>query len=134
MKSRLPHADVYTRLGTSKIHGIGVIAIKNIRKGTNIFPDVDDNIIWIQKRRISKVSAEMRKLYTDYCVLKEKQYGCPESFNRINISWYLNHSSKPNASANSLFHILTTRNIKKGEEITLDYRSFMDVKIPPKWR
>lgn len=133
MKSKLPHADVFTRLGTSKIHGIGVIAIRNIKKGTNIFPDVDDTIIWIRKSKLKNVSGEMRRLYTDYCVLKEKQYGCPDSFNRINISWYLNHSSQPNASVNSSFHAFATRNIKKGDEITLDYRSFMDIKISSKW-
>jgi uncharacterized protein len=134
MKSKLPHLFAYTRLGTSKIDGIGVIAIRNIRKGTNVFPDVDDKIIWIQKSRLKNIPKEMKRLYKDYCVLKEKQFGAPESFNRINISWYLNHSSDPNTAVDTSFHVFALKSIKKGEELTLDYRSFMDVKIPAKWR
>lgn len=31
-RGSLPHHRVYTRLGPSKIHGVGVFAIRNIKK------------------------------------------------------------------------------------------------------
>jgi hypothetical protein len=36
-KMNLPHDDVYTRLQCSPIHGVGVFAIRDVPKGTNIF-------------------------------------------------------------------------------------------------
>ncbi|HBZ00768.1 MAG TPA: hypothetical protein DEO84_05535 [candidate division Zixibacteria bacterium] len=76
----------------------------------------------------------MRKLYEDYCVKTGDKYGAPVSFNRINVSWYLNHSSKPNAYVDQNYRVFAKRYINKGEEITLDYKTFMEVKIPTRWK
>jgi len=46
----LAHVKVFTRLQQSKIHGIGLFAIRKIRKGIEIFPDVNDKIIWVDSR------------------------------------------------------------------------------------
>ena len=116
MKSKLPHIHVYARLAPSKIHGIGVFAIRNISKGTNIFPDVEDPIFWIDKDKVINLPANVKRLYRDYCVVKAAKYGCPDSFNKINITWYLNHSFKPNAALDEAYHIIAARNIRKGEE------------------
>jgi len=41
-------------------------------------------------------------------------------FARMSIGWYLNHSDSPNAYyANSSYY--AARNIKAGEEVTVDY-------------
>jgi hypothetical protein len=85
MKSKLPHRHACIRLATSKISGVGVFAICNIKKGTDIFPDVNDEIIWIDKAKVRKLPKEIRRLYEDYCVRKGSQYGCPVSFNLINV-------------------------------------------------
>ena len=129
-----PHLYVFTRLAPSKIGGVGVFAVRNISKGTDIFPDVDDQIIWIDKARVKRLSKEIRRLYEDYCVHKGGKYGCPVSFNRTNVSWYLNHSSRPNAAVDRNFRVYAVRNIKKGEELTLDYTTFMDIEIPRNWK
>jgi SET domain-containing protein len=129
-----PHRHVYSRLGPSKIDGVGVFAIRDIKKGTDIFPDIDDEIIWISKVKVQRLRGEIRKLYEDYCVKTGDNYGAPVCFNRINVSWYLNHSFQPNAYVDQDYHVFAKRNIKKGEEITLDYTTFMDVKIPKRWR
>ena len=42
----LPHEHVYVRLGASAIHGIGVIAIRHIPKGTNIFANDRVELVW----------------------------------------------------------------------------------------
>ncbi len=133
-KLPMPHHNVFARLGPSKIHGIGVFAIRNIKKDTDIFPDIDDEIIWIDKARVKKLRGEIRRLYEYYCVIKDGRYGCPGSFNNINASWYLNHSYRPNLRLDNNYRLFADRNIKKGEELTLDYTTFMDIKIPASWK
>ncbi len=128
------HFGVCTRLAPSSIDGVGVFAIRNIKKGTDIFPEVDDEIIWINKTEVGKLHENVHALYEDYCIHKGAQYGCPVSFNRMNVSWYLNHSSKPNTAVVKGYRVYALRDIKKGEELTLDYTSFMDMKIPLDWR
>jgi SET domain-containing protein len=130
----LPHRNVYTRLAPSKISGVGVFAICNIKKGANIFPDIDDEIIWINEAKIKSFRGEIRRLYDDYCVRKNRQYGAPISFNCINVSWYLNHSAKPNTIVDERYRVIACQNIRKGEELTLDYTTFMDIKIPMRWK
>ncbi len=130
----LPHKNVYTRLKQSKIDGIGVFAIRNIKKKTNIFSDANDRIVWIDKKRVCRLKGHARDLYERYCVCMGNKIGVPVSFNMLSVSWYLNHSFKPNAHVDQDYCVITNRNIRKGEEITLDYRTFMDIEIPKNWK
>ena len=125
----LPHKKIYTRLAPSKIHGVGVIAIKSIKKGTNIFyGDEDSKMVWFEKKELKNLPKEIKKLYEDFCVVVEKKkrilYGCPVNFNMMTVSWYLNHSDNPNVYCDEdyVFHAL--KNIKKGEELTVNYDSY----------
>ena len=43
----LPHDGVWARIGVSKIHGVGAIAIRDIPRGTNVFPNDQREIMWI---------------------------------------------------------------------------------------
>ena len=54
-KKILPHVKVYTRLGPSKIHGVGVFAILPIKKGTYIFYGDDEDMVWINKFKLKDV-------------------------------------------------------------------------------
>jgi hypothetical protein len=124
---KLPHVKVYTRLGVSKIHGIGVFAIINIKKGTPIFSgDENTKMIWINKELIKKASKTIQKLYKDFCVLKGNQFGCPESFNNMTPSWYLNHSNNPNVFCDNDYNFYALRNIKANEELTANYDTYSD--------
>lgn len=87
-QSKEPHHYVYARLAPSPISGVGVFAIQSIKKGTDIFPDIYEDIIWIDKASVKRLHNEIRRLYDDYCVHKNSDYGCPDSFNKINVSWY----------------------------------------------
>ena len=125
-KRELPHQGVYVRLQQSTIHGIGVFAIRDIPKGTYIFPDDDDDLIWIDKRELPRLSPEQKKLYDDFCIIRGNLYGCPRSFNKLTPAWYLNESSTPNAEADKESRFFTTRRIRKGEEITVNYDTYSD--------
>lgn len=131
----LPHEDVYVRLMPSKIHGVGVFAIRNIKKGIVLFPLGDkERIVWIEKKQISRLRGEFRKLYDDFGICMGDKIGVPEHFSRIIIPWFMNHTSKPNAFVDQDYRAVAGRNIKKGEEITLDYTTFTDMKIPKSWK
>ena len=124
--SRLPHSAVYARLQASPLHGVGVFAIKDIPKGTYIFPEDDEELIWIHKRMLADLSAEERKLYDDFCIISGDLYGCPKSFNTLTPAWYFNESSAPNVEADKDYRFYALRAITKGEELTVDYSSYSD--------
>jgi SET domain-containing protein len=126
MKS-LPHEGVFVRLKPSKIHGIGVFAIKNIPKGTYVFRDDNQRMFWVEKSKIGRLPLVIRDLYEDFCIIKERKYGCPKSFDALTPAWYLNHSEKPNVAADSQIRFYALRNIKKGEELTADYRTYSEM-------
>jgi hypothetical protein len=82
-ENTLPHYRVYTRLGPSRVHGVGVFAICKIKMGTPIFYGDDEEMIWVEKARLRGLPKEIRRLYEDFCVVTEKGrvYGCPRNFN-----------------------------------------------------
>ena len=83
-------------------------------------------MVWVDKHQLDNVPAPVKKLYYDFCIVKGDKYGCPTNFNKLTISWYLNHSERPNVviDQDSRFHAL--RDIDPGEELTADYRLYSD--------
>jgi SET domain-containing protein len=122
-----PDIGVCTIIRPSKIHGVGVFAIKNIKKGTYIFPEDNDNMVWIKKSELGKITDDIKQLYEDFCVVKGEKYGCPKNFNKMTVAWYINHSKKPNTGCNKNYNFFATRDIRKGEELTADYTSYSDI-------
>lgn len=121
-----PHFGVYTRLRPSKHHGVGVFAIRDINKGTYIFYGDDDDVIWVNKDKLKGVPKDIRKLYEDFCIIKNKGtlYGCPKNFNLLTVAWYLNESKNPNVGCDQEYRFFALREIKKGEELTVDYKTY----------
>lgn len=61
--------DIYCRIGVSKVHGVGVIAIKDIPKGTIPFATLskeEDKIINLTKDDIKDIHPNVRKLLADF--------------------------------------------------------------------
>jgi SET domain-containing protein len=123
----LPHEGVYVRLKPSAVHGVGVFAIRDILKGTYVFRQDDQRIIWIAKQDIKQIPKAVRELYEDFCIIKGGRYGCPKSFDTLTPAWYLNHSENPNVAADSNTRFYALRNIRKGEELTVDYRAYSEM-------
>jgi SET domain-containing protein len=126
--------DIYCRLGVSKVHGVGVIAIKDIQKGTMPFATLSkekDKIITLTSNDIKDINPNVRKILQDFFGDKNSKdydvyaYGP----NYINISFYLNHCDNPNIdiiedTENNYFIFITNRIIKKGEELFINYNKY----------
>jgi len=126
----LPHEGVYTRLGASKIHGVGVFAIRAIPKGAYVFVDDEADIVWVDKKDIEGLPAQIRRFYDDFAIIRGNLYGCPISFDKLTISWFLNDSKEPNVAADEEYRFYALRDIKEGEELTADYNTYSDQPAP----
>jgi hypothetical protein len=140
----VPHENVYTRLGISRISGVGVLAIVDIPKGTFLFTGDESEMKWFKEEKLElhKLPEEIRRLYKDFCVIKTengvRKYGCPTNFNNMTISWYLNNIKdtnkpddsqtilEPNVGCNSEYEFYTLSDIKAGEELIVDYDTYSE--------
>lgn len=124
-----PHFGVYARIRPSKRGGVGVFAIRPIRKGTHLFYGDNDEIVWVDKSRLKHMSPEIRKLYDDFCIIKGggRLYGCPVNFNHLTVAWFLNHSRNPNVTCDKEFRFFAALDIEPGEELTVDYSSYSEL-------
>ncbi|MGB9337081.1 MAG: FRG domain-containing protein [Candidatus Acidiferrales bacterium] len=127
IQQETPHTNVYTQLAPSKIPkaGLGVFAIKKIKKGTLLFPGDNDEIVWVEKSALPKTPKPVRGLYR-FAVIKDGRYGCPPSFNRLTMAWYLNHSERPNVKCTRDYDFIALKDIGIGHELTVDYRTYND--------
>jgi SET domain-containing protein len=129
--------DIYCRIGISKISGIGIIAVRDIPKNTNPFKNSDGEcskfkIVRIHKDKLKKVHPNVIKILEDFFddFDDDNYYPVPSlGPNTIDMSFYLNHSDKPNLTTsfvkNCDYNIVKTlRHIKEGEELTFDYKEF----------
>lgn len=123
--------NVYCRIARSKISGVGVIAVRDIPKGTNPFCGVRPiRFIPIDYDEIFKnprIDPEVLKMVRDFYALKDRKILFPAvSLNEINISFFLNTSKKPNLKTTDGENFIAKRNIKKGEELNVDYDTLSD--------
>jgi SET domain-containing protein len=122
----------YCRLKPSKINGIGVAAIKDIPKGKKLF--VGSQVRRWAKFRLSELKnfdQETREMIKGFFAADDDggYWVCQGGLNSIDISFYLNHSNKPNLKAiinkktDFVSDFVTVRKIKKGEELTVSYET-----------
>jgi SET domain-containing protein len=78
-------------------------------------------------RRLPKA---VRALYEDFGIVSGEQLGVPPNLNMLSAGWYVNHSDRPNVEAGDDGCFRALRRIRKGEELTADYRTFVDEPLP----
>lgn len=106
--------------------GIGVFATHDIPAGTQVFTE-DFNL---RTLKIKNVPTELIM----YCIyISDEECLCPERFDRMEIGWYINHSSEPNIAKKGLINtddpindikkrtVYAIKDIKAGDEILIDY-------------
>ena len=113
---------VWATLGPSKIQGIGVIAIRDIPKGQKITIDFSEHrekhVMAYTEDALMAVKPEIRNLILDRALFEK---GKILYFNNPNadvvLRGFMNHADDPNTDGHH-----TLKKIKKGEELTENYR------------
>lgn len=121
--------QAFCRVQPSKIHGVGVFAIRNIP--ANISPWItlnhhrDDSLHFISSHDLRKLDSPIKDMLLDYN-LKENQgvYISPHELETLHITQFLNASKTPNLDFlfNTTGKFITNREIREGEELTADYQ------------
>ena len=126
--------NVFCRLQRSKIQGIGVFAIKDIPKNKNPFEVTnkcqDEKIIDVHENELDILHPNVKRMIQDFYHKDDNVYGIPlNGLNNNDISYYMNHSDNPNikfynGKRCNMVLFKSIRNIKDGEELTINYDSF----------
>ena len=109
---------VKTYLDKSPLHGLGVFAGEFIRKGTKIWRFVES----FDRAYSPKQFARLPKRARDF--IRQHGYRVDgEILLTMDNDRHMNHSDRPNTYLKGGY-ALARRDIRKGEEITNDYREF----------
>ncbi len=121
--------DLWCKVGVSKIHGVGIIALKYIPMGTVITssPPRYENIQMLEYHRDSFCKKQLEYLNSIHCFdFYDEKIQIPET--GFNIYWlqsFVNHSFSPNAIMHSMngtySDIINVIDIKPEEEVTIDF-------------
>ncbi len=121
--------NVFCRIARSEIHGVGVVAIRTIPAGINPMKEkrrFDFNLIDTDEIMDDPTLPDsLKRLVLDMCPQDDDiLYVPPFSMNEIGVSYYLNHSTTPNMRCDDDGNFYTMREIKEGEELTVDYGTY----------
>jgi SET domain-containing protein len=115
--------EVYCKLGISKVHGIGVFAIRAIPKGVNpmrTWHPVEE--VPIALKDLKGLPKAVRQELDLFCYYDNEVMHIPSvGMNTMNMTVYLNHSKKPSVAYQKNGQLKTLRAIRKDEELMLDY-------------
>jgi len=122
-QTNLLNSIVLVRLAPSKVHGIGVFAIRDIPKGHRLWGDIYPQFFDLPYSHFGKLFPYVRQLIlerwlgvaSEHSLLGEGRFAYPDTLLRA----YINHSDEPNYDP---ILDLSLRDIKEGEEIFEDYR------------
>ena len=124
--------DIYCRIGVSQIHGVGVIAIRDIPKNINPFKMANhykEKTVTLTQKDLNNIPKEVNKMIYDFVAPVDGVYDIPlHGLNSMDITFYMNHCENNNVkivdTGGSYLSFITKRNIKKGEELTINYNDY----------
>ncbi|MES2224150.1 MAG: SET domain-containing protein [Patescibacteria group bacterium] len=119
---------VIIKLAPSTIHGVGVFAMRDIKKDQQLYTDIVPHQFDVPFRKFNKLDKEIGDMLLAHFPLITA--GSHFLYPVTKFSAYLNHSDTPNYDAKN---DKALRDIKKGEEITEDYRLITNYKKIFKW-
>lgn len=121
--------DTWVMIKPSGTHGIGVFAIRDIPKGCKeMFSKEMGEWTTVIRTDIDALPQHAKDIVENYCLYDDKNYFLPaQGFKVIDLSLFLNHADTPNIiSVNGGEYFETVREIKKGEELFVDYGEIVD--------
>ncbi|HEY5489937.1 MAG TPA: SET domain-containing protein [Gemmatimonadaceae bacterium] len=105
-------------------------AIRDIPAGTLVFHGESERVVWMSRAAVRRMPKAIRALYEDFGMVSGDRIGVPPTLNMLSVGWYVNHSDRPNIEADDDSRFRALRRIRKGEELTADYRTFVDEALP----
>lgn len=121
--------NTWCMLKPSPLHGIGVFAVRDIPKGCRgMFSKGEEEWISVPRAEVDALPAHSKALVENFCLFDEAFYYIPEyGFKVFDLAVFLNHSETPNIiSINDGEAFETTRDIKAGEELLVDYGEIVE--------
>jgi SET domain-containing protein len=121
--------NTWVMIKPSATHGIGVFAVKDIPPGCKeLFSKEMGEWTTVPRNEIDALPQHAKDIVENFCLYDEVNYFLPsQGFKAIDLSLFLNHSDTPNIiSVNEGAYFETIRNIKKGEELFVDYGEIVD--------
>ena len=123
--------NTWVMIRPSPIEGIGVFALQDIPKGCrSMFSKANEQEQWIPiaKTEVENLPAHAKALIENYCLYDEENYFVPDyGFKKMDLVNFLNHSDTPNViSINDGEFFEPIRDIKKDEELVIDYGEIVD--------
>ena len=109
------------RLAKTKV-GVGVRAVRPIKKGSRIDAWEPGDMIYVPLDSVTDI--EYLKWLNVFGIVVWKGFYAPKNPIRLSLAWYINHSDRPNVSiavSPNRWTIRARRNIRPGEELTVDY-------------
>lgn len=119
---------VKTYLAPSEIHGIGVFAMRDIPKGQKLHTDMAPKIYTLAYSNFGKLFPEVKKYLLERwpLITQDSPFAYPDT----RIVAHMNHAEDPNYDS---INDKVLKDIKKGEEITEDYRTIAGWEIVFPW-
>lgn len=117
-------SNTWVMIQPSGIHGIGVFAVRDIPAGCKeMFSKEMGEWVTVPRSEIDALPGHAKDMVENYCLYDEENYFVPaKGFKAIDLSLFLNHADTPNiVSINDGEYFETLREIKKGEELLVDY-------------
>jgi len=123
--------NTWVMIKPSPIEGIGVFAMQDIHKGCrSMFSKANENEKWltVSKAEAKNLPPHSQALLENYCLYDEENYFVPNyGFKKMDLVNFLNHSDTPNIiSINEGEFFEAIQDIKKGEELVIDYGEIVD--------
>src|SRR3990167_6765713 len=108
---------IKARIGVSKIHGVGVIATRDISKGEMVYADRMPKVYQVPYGSMSKLFPEVREIILERwpSIINGGKFIAPDA----RLLSFMNHSEDPNYDP---ITDTALRKIWKGEEITENYK------------
>ena len=108
-----------TYIDKSSISGFGVFAGEDIAKGTLVWQFIEGFDLCTTEEKMKNLP-----LIAQHYIKQRGALQAGEVIMGMDFDQFTNHSDNPSLALNTLHSAIATRDIRKGEELTYDYRSF----------
>ncbi|RFC45890.1 MAG: SET domain-containing protein [Verrucomicrobia bacterium] len=115
--------EIYCKIGVSKVHGVGVFALREIPKGAKpLGGPRRQREIKLKLKELETLPKTLKNYIKSFCFVDEDSIFIPsDGLNAMDMAVYLNHSKKPNLRFRKDGSLVALKTIRSGAELFIDY-------------